>query len=81
MVRGGCGGSAGERLQNCPAWIGLGGGGLYGNLEEWLEMRSKYSGKLSRRYPVLACVKVTREVESMIVKTLCLLVEFWEGGQ
>ena len=28
--------------------------GLFGNLEEWLEMRSKYSEKLSRRYPVLA---------------------------
>ena len=32
-----------------PGWRGL-----YGNLEELLEMRSKYSGKLSGRYPVLA---------------------------
>jgi hypothetical protein len=26
-------------------------------------------------------VKVTREVEGMIVEVLCLLMEFWEGGQ
>ena len=32
-----------------PGWRGL-----YGNLEELLEMRSKYGGKLSGRYPVLA---------------------------
>ena len=31
MVRCGCGGSAGERCQNCPAWIGLGGGAVQGH--------------------------------------------------
>ena len=35
-------------------------------------------GKLSRRYPVLTGAKVSREMESMIMKVLCLLVEVWK---
>ena len=50
MVRCGCDGRAGERCQNCPAWIGLGGGGM----DELLEMRAKHCGKLGTMYPLLA---------------------------
>ena len=50
-------------------------------MNELLEIGSKYSGKLSGRYPVLAGVKVYREMESMIMKVLCLLMECWKGGQ
>ena len=49
-VRRWCGGEMPElSCMDRPGWWGL-----YGNLEELLEMRSKYSGKLSGGYPVLA---------------------------
>ena len=49
-VRRQCGGEIPElSCVDRPGWWGL-----YRNLEEWLKMRSKDSGKLSGRYPVLA---------------------------
>ena len=45
-----CGGEIPElSCVDRPRWRGQ-----YRNLEEWLEMRSKYSGKLSGGYPLLA---------------------------
>ena len=49
-VRRQCGGEMPElSYTDRPGWRGL-----YRDVEELLEMRSKYSGKLSGRYPVLA---------------------------
>ena len=44
-------------------------------MKEWLEMGLKCHGKLIRGYPVLTSVEVPRELESMSVKVLCLLVK------
>ena len=48
-------------------------------LKEGLEMRLECRGKLSRGYPVSTGVEVPREMESMIMKVLCLLMEVWKG--
>ena len=50
-------------------------------MEKLLKMRSKYGGELSKRYPVLASMKITREMERMDMEVLYLLREYWEGGQ
>ena len=54
---------------------------MYGGVDELLEMSAKHSGKLVGMYPMLACVKVPREVESVVMEILCLLLEFGEYGQ
>ena len=56
-----------------PWWWRLGGG-----LKEWVEMGLKCHGKLGRGNPVSTRVEVPREMESMSMELLCLLVEIWE---
>ena len=47
-------------------------------MKEWLEMGLKCHGKSIRGYPVLTSVEVPRELESMSMKVLGMLVKVWK---
>ena len=51
---------------------------LVRGLKEWLEMGLECHGKAIRGHPVLTSVEVPRELESVSVKVLCLLVKVWK---
>ena len=59
-----------------PEWWGL-----YGGVDELLEMRAKHSGKIGWDVSNVGLSEGPREVESVIMELLYLLMEFWECSQ
>ena len=54
---------------------------LVGGLKEWLEMGLECHGKAIRGHPVLTSVEVPRELESMGMKVLGMLMKVWKCRQ